>query len=161
MHRRWPRSRGIPTPPAFWARSPARLPHASRATLNYLSVSSPSSLHPHTTTHSIMSSSEAAASLSNPPQRGTLSLAFRRSVVALQSTFGWPGAAEQAEREHFDENGVQSYGSVMDLPPERRVPRPRPVKSAVRVEAKVWFANEVSRWQGATRRRACGREAAW
>jgi hypothetical protein len=58
----------------------------------------------------------------------------------------------QAEREPLmnDQNGggsgqpSTSYGSVLDLPPERRVPKPKVIKSPVRVEAKVWFANEVS-----------------
>ncbi|CEH13763.1 Component of vacuolar transporter chaperone (Vtc) involved in vacuole fusion [Ceraceosorus bombacis] len=102
--------------------------------------------------------------LADPPSRGTLSLAYRRSVVALQSALGWSSSeTEQAEREALipdshqqsegfgnaasvagpsGTTGSDGYGSVLDLPPERRVPRPKPVKSAVRVEAKVWFANE-------------------
>lgn len=35
-----------------------------------------------------------------------------------------------------------AYGSVLDLPPEQRVPKPKKVRGPVRVEAKVWFANE-------------------
>lgn len=91
--------------------------------------------------------------------RGTLSSAYRRSIHALQSTFGWSngGAAEmeqerqpllqEGDEHHSAETRQQagtSYGSVLDLPPERRVPKPKTVKSPVRVEAKVWFANEVS-----------------
>ncbi|KAK0544802.1 hypothetical protein OC846_005926 [Tilletia horrida] len=103
------------------------------------------------------SSSAAAGNLAHPSERGTLSLAYRRSVVALQSVFGGGGAtseSERAEREPLlDSNGnttagaaglgaEQGYGSVLDLPPERRVPKPKAVISPVRVEAKVWFANE-------------------
>ncbi|CAD6893686.1 unnamed protein product [Tilletia controversa] len=100
-----------------------------------------------------MSSSSAAADhLAHPSERGTLQLAFRRSVVALQSVFGGGHAdseAHRAEREPLLEgNGnsalgaEQGYGSVLDLPPERRVPKPKAVISPLRVEAKVWFANE-------------------
>ncbi|KAK0523025.1 hypothetical protein OC834_003008 [Tilletia horrida] len=98
------------------------------------------------------SSSAAAGNLSHPPERGTLSLAYRRSVVALQSVFGGGSGSssdqQRAEREPLlDSNGAglgaeHGYGSVLDLPPERRVPKPKAVISPVRVEAKVWFANE-------------------
>ena len=91
----------------------------------------------------------AANNLSEPGERGTLGLAYRRSVMALQNVFGGTGNQEQGEREPLmdDQDGAQagtSYGSVLDLPPARRVPKPKAVKSPVRVEAKVWFANEVS-----------------
>lgn len=93
----------------------------------------------------------AANQLSEQSQRGTLGLAYRKSVMSLQSLFGWKsssGNTSQAEREPLldDQDGATagpSYGSVLDLPPERRVPKPKIVKSPVRVEAKVWFANEV------------------
>lgn len=74
--------------------------------------------------------------------------------MSLQSIFGWKSSSEQqGEREPLlnDNDGQQqaqagpSYGSVLELPPSRRVPKPKAVKSPVRVEAKVWFANEVSR----------------
>lgn len=91
----------------------------------------------------------AANQLSEQSQRGTLGLAYRKSVMSLQSLFGWKSSStSHAEREPLldDQDGATagpSYGSVLDLPPERRVPKPKIVKSPVRVEAKVWFANEV------------------
>ncbi|KAL9935206.1 hypothetical protein V8E36_005554 [Tilletia maclaganii] len=101
------------------------------------------------------SSSTAAGNLAHPSERGTLGLAWRRSVVALQSVFGTgegssSDAQTRAEREPLlDGNGntnglgaEQGYGRVLDLPPERRVPKPKAVISPLRVEAKVWFANE-------------------
>ncbi|KAE8254360.1 hypothetical protein A4X13_0g3447 [Tilletia indica] len=97
-------------------------------------------------------SSTAVDNLAHPSERGTLSLAYRRSVVALQSVFGGgsgDSGTQRAEREPLiarDGDGAlgaeQGYGSVLDLPPERRVPKPKAVISPVRVEAKVWFANE-------------------
>jgi hypothetical protein len=96
----------------------------------------------------------AANQLAKGRQSGTLGLAYRKSVMSLQSVFGWKSnsqATEQSEREPLlneTDNGQAragpSYGSVLDLPPARRVPKPKAVKSPVRVEAKVWFANEVS-----------------
>lgn len=98
----------------------------------------------------------AANNLSEPSERGTLGYAYRRSVMALSNVlnFRGNGNADGSEREPLlneqQRDGVNnnqagtSYGSVLDLPPERRVPKPKAVKSPVRVEAKVWFANEVS-----------------
>lgn len=98
--------------------------------------------------------SQARKTLATPAQPGTLSSAYRRSLYALQNVFSSnPNANLQAEREpllngHDDGQGTSSgqnqYGSVLDLPPEMRVPKPKKVISQVRVEAKVWFANEVS-----------------
>lgn len=103
----------------------------------------------------------AADRLAGPRERGTLRLAYRRSAMGLSSIMErlLPGSTgtvtgEQSnagEREPLLNNEQQgaaaapstSYGSVLDLPPARRVPKPKPVKSPVRVEAKVWFANEV------------------
>lgn len=102
------------------------------------------------------SHSAAANNLSEERQIGTLGLTYRKSVMSLQSVFGWKSSnaqntEQQSEREPLlnnnDEQTAQagpSYGSVLDLPPARRVPKPKTVKSPVRVEAKVWFANEVS-----------------
>ncbi|PWN88710.1 hypothetical protein FA10DRAFT_288236 [Acaromyces ingoldii] len=99
-------------------------------------------------------SSDQTAAANTLADRGTLSSAYRRSMHALQTTFGWSGSSNGAEYERQpllqDEQQQQlgqnqagtSYGSVLDLPPERRVPKPKAVKSPVRVEAKVWFANE-------------------
>ncbi|UZJ54699.1 hypothetical protein CBS101457_004019 [Exobasidium rhododendri] len=99
----------------------------------------------------------AANNLSEPSERGTLGLTYRKSVLALQNVFGWKDTtiADDGEREPLisgQQNGNAddtqgqvagtSYGSVLDLPPHRRVPKPKAVKSPVRVEAKVWFANE-------------------
>lgn len=86
-------------------------------------------------------------------------LAYRRSVVALQQAMGWkeqvsleedgPGENDGLLSANNGEGGStavrnsQNYGSVLDLPPERRVPKPKQVRGPVRVEAKVWFANEV------------------
>lgn len=90
-------------------------------------------------------------------EQGSLRLAYRKSVVALQQAMGWkqPISLADGEDEGATENdpllrgegsstGLQAgqYGSVMDLPPELRVPKPKKVRGPVRVEAKVWFANE-------------------
>lgn len=107
-----------------------------------------------------MSQSNPASHLAPQREQGSLRLAYRRSVVALQQAFGWK---EQSilEEEGGNENdpllqnngegssqGVRqqggTYGSVLDLPPDQRVPKPKKVRGPVRVEAKVWFANEVS-----------------
>ena len=119
------------------------------------------------------SSTQAASSLAEPSSRGTLSFAYRRSVVALQNVFGAnPSKAHaqeqsQAEREPLlaeassssrpasnanagPSSGGNGYGATdrAQTPGtegwERRVRKPKQVISPVRVEAKVWFANEVS-----------------
>lgn len=65
--------------------------------------------------------------------------------MTLQSVFGWPKAQHEDEREPLLDNNnagtSTSYGTTTD---QRRfvVPKPPKVKSPVRVEAKVWLANE-------------------
>ena len=95
----------------------------------------------------------AANSLADPPQRGTLSLAYRRSVVALQNVFGMNPASShplsQEERERqplLRDAGAGGYGATSEQNPsdwQSRVRKPKQVISPLRVEAKVWFANEV------------------
>lgn len=116
--------------------------------------------HPfHYPIEKMATTSQARASLATPAQPGTLSAAYRRSLYALQNVFSSnPDSSQQAEREPLlnssgvpngngegSSTGATRYGSVLDLPPEQRVPKPKKVSSQVRVEAKVWFANEVSR----------------
>jgi hypothetical protein len=107
-----------------------------------------------------MSQSNAANQLAPAREQGSLRLAYRRSVVALQQAFGWkeqPILEEEGAGENdplLRNNGEGSsqgvrqggaYGSVLDLPPSQRVPKPKKIRGPVRVEAKVWFANEVSK----------------
>ncbi|KAJ1033814.1 hypothetical protein NDA16_000024 [Ustilago loliicola] len=101
-------------------------------------------------------SRQAANSLSDPPQQGTLAYAYRRSVVALQSVFGGNSDSQYAEREpllneHTDPNAPSSsngYGAVASSSSSRsdssrpRIRKPKKVVSQSKVEAKVWFANE-------------------
>ena len=105
-----------------------------------------------------MSQSNAASQLAPAREQGSLRLAYRRSVVALQQALGWkeqPILEEEGENDPLLRNNGEgssqsvrqqggSYGSVLDLPPDQRVPKPKKVRGPVRVEAKVWFANEVS-----------------
>lgn len=97
-----------------------------------------------------MSATSAADRLASPREHGTLRLAYRRSAMALQNVFDWLKPQEpQGERESLlqsenrEGNSSAQYGSTLQVPADQRVPRPKPVKSPVRVEAKVWFANEV------------------
>ena len=105
---------------------------------------------------STQASRQAANSLSNPPQQGTLAYAYRRSVVALQSMFGGSNDSQYAEREPLlnehnqnDENAPSSsngYGAVASSSrndaSSPRIRKPKKVVSQSKVEAKVWFANE-------------------
>lgn len=106
-----------------------------------------------------MSQSNAASQLAPAREQGSLRLAYRRSVVALQQALGWKeqsileeeGGENDPLLRNNGEGSSQSvrqqggaYGSVLDLPPDQRVPKPKKVRGPVRVEAKVWFANEVS-----------------
>lgn len=106
---------------------------------------------------STQASRQAASSLSDPPQQGTLAYAYRRSVVALQSVFGGNTDAQYAEREpllseHNNENnqggpsGSNGYGAVASSSrtdsSRPRIRKPKAVVSQSKVEAKVWFANE-------------------
>ncbi|GAC99151.1 vacuole fusion non-autophagic-related protein [Pseudozyma hubeiensis SY62] len=104
-------------------------------------------------------SRQAASTLSDPPEQGTLAYAYRRSVVALQSVFGGNTDSQYAEREPLlngqdqqDNNGAASasnggYGAVAsssrtDSSSRARIRKPKKVVSQSKVEAKVWFANE-------------------
>lgn len=105
-------------------------------------------------------SRQAATSLSDPPESGTLAYAYRRSVVALQSVFGGNSSSQYAEREpllqeHHNHNnndqasgsGSNGYGAVASSSanpdsPRPRIRKPKKVVSQSKVEAKVWFANE-------------------
>ncbi|PWN48807.1 hypothetical protein IE53DRAFT_370301 [Violaceomyces palustris] len=99
-------------------------------------------------------SHQAASSLSNPTEQGTLALAYRKSVVALQSIFGSRDNSDQyAEREpllsNSNDNGNgnasssrSQYGSVAGQGPQRRIAKPKKISTPNKVEAKVWFANE-------------------
>ncbi|GAC74300.1 component of vacuolar transporter chaperone [Moesziomyces antarcticus T-34] len=106
---------------------------------------------------SASASREAAASLSNPPQQGTLALAYRRSVVALQNVFGLNPDSQYAEREPLLSNhdgdedapsGANGYGAVASgsrdagASSRPRIRKPKKIVSQSKVEAKVWFANE-------------------
>ncbi|EST06913.1 protein of unknown function DUF202 [Kalmanozyma brasiliensis GHG001] len=101
------------------------------------------------------SSRQAANSLSDPPEQGTLSYAYRRSVVALQSVFGGSKDSQYAEREpllnnqqndNTDASGSNGYGAVASSSNAEssrpRIRKPKKVVSQSKVEAKVWFANE-------------------
>ncbi|SPO28769.1 related to VTC1  len=99
---------------------------------------------------STQASRQAANSLSDPPQQGTLAYAYRRSVVALQSVFGGNTDSQYAEREpllnEYNSNndqttpsGSNGYGAVAS---SSRIRKPKKVVSQSKVEAKVWFANE-------------------
>ncbi|PWZ01877.1 hypothetical protein BCV70DRAFT_198157 [Testicularia cyperi] len=98
------------------------------------------------------SSRQAATSLSDPPQQGTLAYAYRRSVVALQSVFGGNSESQYAEREpllseHRDDqpsasgSGSNGYGATGESG-RPRIRKPKKIVSQSKVEAKVWFANE-------------------
>ncbi|CDU25183.1 related to VTC1-subunit of the vacuolar transporter chaperone complex [Sporisorium scitamineum] len=105
---------------------------------------------------STQASPEAATSLADPPQQGTLAFAYRRSVVALQSVFGANTDSQYAEREPLlsnqDNDGNAAagpnanggYGAVASSSrtPSSRIRKPKKVVSQSKVEAKVWFANE-------------------
>ncbi|KAN0065955.1 hypothetical protein ACQY0O_001089 [Thecaphora frezii] len=96
----------------------------------------------------------AVQNLSTPSSAGTLSYAYRRSVVALHSLFNGanPSSTHYAEREpllsretdadnaHALAGSSNGYGATTS----NRVSRPPPpkVSSQSKVEAKVWFANE-------------------
>ncbi|CAO1622398.1 unnamed protein product [Parajaminaea phylloscopi] len=86
---------------------------------------------------------QASSQLGRSGGRGD-SLA-RRSALALQSVFGWPKVDED-EREPLLNNGngeaSTSYGATSGDNRRFAVPRPPKVKGPVRVEAKVWLANE-------------------
>ncbi|EPQ31046.1 uncharacterized protein PFL1_01235 [Pseudozyma flocculosa PF-1] len=108
----------------------------------------------------------ARENLSTPSSSGTLSLAYRRSVVALQSLFGSGSSQNYAEREPLlssssgqPQNGGDEgysvagpssargngYGATEAGPSgeaRRRIPKPKKVITQSKVEAKVWFANE-------------------
>lgn len=100
-------------------------------------------------------SRQAANSLSDPPQQGTLAYAYRRSIIALQSVFGANSESQYAEREPLlnehnsanDPNAPSSsngYGAVFSSSSSSRprIRKPNKVVSQSKVEAKVWFANE-------------------
>lgn len=114
-------------------------------------------------------SSRAATQLSAPREQGTLAYAYRRSVVALSSIFGGAdadayahahGDREYAEREPLlasesagPSNG-HGYGATDPSPSTSsssaararpHIRKPKRVVTQSKVEAKVWFANEVSR----------------
>ena len=90
-----------------------------------------------------MSQSNPATHLAPAREQGSLRLAYRKSVVALQQAFGWkePITLEEDGMGENDpllngsnNNGEGSsqavrqggaYGSVLDLPPDQRVPRPK------------------------------------
>lgn len=99
---------------------------------------------------STQASRQAANSLSDPLQQGSLAYAYRRSVVALQSVFGGNTDSQYAEREpllnEFNSqnnqntaSGSNGYGAVAS---SSRIRKPNKVVSQSKVEAKVWFANE-------------------
>ncbi|KDN41148.1 hypothetical protein K437DRAFT_258388 [Tilletiaria anomala UBC 951] len=108
-----------------------------------------------------MSDRAAAVSrLAEPSSRGTLSFAYRRSVVALQNVFGLnptpAHSSEQPERQPLLRDAgagvggaAGDYGSTSGNDAgsatdgwESRIRKPKTAISPVRVEAKVWFANE-------------------
>ncbi|CBQ68269.1 conserved hypothetical protein [Sporisorium reilianum SRZ2] len=101
---------------------------------------------------STQASRQAANSLSDPPQQGTLAYAYRRSVVALQSVFGGNADSQYAEREPLlssNQDNGGSYGALAgssssssSRTPASRIRKPKKVVSQSKVEAKVWFANE-------------------
>ncbi|CAO1639404.1 unnamed protein product [Sympodiomycopsis kandeliae] len=97
---------------------------------------------------------QASSTLSHPPSRGTL---YRRSAMVLNSvtslfTGGSNATAADEQREPLlqqeveqeeelgTSSGRRTYGSTSNR--RRNVPKPPTVKSPVRVEAKVWLANE-------------------
>lgn len=101
---------------------------------------------------------EASSYLSHPPSRGTL---YRRSAMVLNSVTslftgngGGGGNDEQRERLLQDEDiqtqpDGRNYGSISNNGASTStssrqfvVPKPPKVKTPVRVEAKVWLANE-------------------
>ncbi|SPC62887.1 related to VTC1  len=101
---------------------------------------------------------QAANSLSDPGQQGTLAYAYRRSIIALHSVFGGNSDAQYAEREpllsqHNPSNdpnapsGCNTYGAVASCSSRSdscrpRIRKPNKLVSQSKVEAKVWFANE-------------------
>ncbi|CCF50442.1 hypothetical protein NDA11_001444 [Ustilago hordei] len=101
---------------------------------------------------------QAANSLSDPGQQGTLAYAYRRSIIALHSVFGGNSDAQYAEREPLlnqnnasnDPNapsGCNTYGAVASSSSRSdscrpRIRKPNKLVSQSKVEAKVWFANE-------------------
>lgn len=93
------------------------------------------------------------ASPSSPQRVTSRDSLYRRSTMVLNSLFGWPAQRQGQEDER--EPLLQGQAGSEDHGPDGRygstsgsrrvtVPKPPKVKTPVRVEAKVWLANEVS-----------------